>query len=155
MRIVPLQKSAATAEGASFIAALTNDFVPAMLYMKLPPADHSEIDRENRQRKLPWKQSVLVLKVVTPGDKIIYENSFWLGKLQWTYVKDRYWGWNVTSPLLDLEAVLRGLANYKIMATVQKPSIRSRDFVQLKSPEWNAWSMIEPIEFNPETSSQK
>lgn len=144
----PVQK---TDKISASISALTNDCAPATLYMKLPPADHSQIDWKNLGRHLPWRNAMLNLEIKTPDDKVIYQNSFSLGKLKWNYEEDKYWGWNVSAFLPDVETALRGLPDYKIIMTVQKTSARKRDFIQLKGQ----WSWVDDFWTQPINKSNQ
>ena len=114
------------------------------LFMSLPQGDGHE-DKKSTAT-LPWECAILSLAFTEPTGELIYSNRFRLGSLKWTFSQgdlkrkswahaDRVFGWFAWSDLGELKAKLGTKTDYDTAISVEVPSARRRDFIQLRGEE--------------------
>jgi len=106
--------------------------LPTELYLKLPQKDHSPLDRENVNRKLPWEDCVVTITITALSGNAIYQETFWLKDLPWAYQQRRFFGWDATSKLPHLGSGFRGKQDYLVRVSIEKPSSRKQDSLQIR-----------------------
>lgn len=111
------------------------------LLMSLPSGDvHHDKKSES---VLPWEHTILSLSFTQPGGVLIYSNRFCLGELNWSFSQgdlklkpwhhaDRIVGWYAWSDLKELQDRLGLRSDYDVVVSVERPSPRKRDAIQLR-----------------------
>ena len=115
------------------------------LFTSLPQGDASGIGKKS-ESMLPWENVVVALAFTDPDGALIYSNHFRLGDLTWQFSKgdlkldsvehaSRIFGWYAWCDLPELAAALGTRTNFDAVISVDRPSLRRRDFVQLRGEE--------------------
>ena len=115
------------------------------LFMSLPQGDCHSVRGEEKKVEaiLPWEDAVVSIALTEPDGALIYSNRFRLGSVKWKFSQgdlklkpwrhaDRIFGWFAWGELKGLKQALGTKSDYDAVISVERPSLRKRDFVQFR-----------------------